>query len=193
MVQGSVKKSKQCRKVKKLQAFSTRLKSKKLLHVLSNKNDHKIWVNVKIISNELLQAMIDLRATDNYISHEAVHQLELISQQQWVPAQVYMVNTSSMIVWNYVHMKVIVEDVSQKLTFDILNIKYDTILEMFWLHNRNSKIDWINKKLCVIEHTYEISEQSKMCLSEHKLWDYEILFLEKEQSRWMLLYFMSKD
>jgi len=42
-----------------------------------------------------------------------------------------MMNTSSMIVQNYVHMKVIIEDVSQKLTFNILNIKYDTILEMF--------------------------------------------------------------
>jgi len=41
-----------------------------------------------------------------------------------------MTNTSSMIVQNYVHIEMIIEDVSQKLTFDILNIKYDTILEM---------------------------------------------------------------
>jgi len=41
-----------------------------------------------------------------------------------------MTNTSSMIVKNYVHMKTIIENVSQKLTFNILNIKYDTILEM---------------------------------------------------------------
>jgi hypothetical protein len=35
---------------------------------------------MKIILNELLQAMIDSEATDNYISHEA-NQLELILQQ----------------------------------------------------------------------------------------------------------------
>jgi len=75
--------------------------------------------------------MIDLKAMNNYILHEAVQQLELISQQQQNSAQVYMTNASSMIVQNYVHMKMIIEDVSQKLTFDILNIKYDTILEMF--------------------------------------------------------------
>jgi len=43
----------------------------------------------------------------------------------------YITNINSMIVRNYVHMKVIIENVSQKLLFDILNIKYDTILEMF--------------------------------------------------------------
>jgi hypothetical protein len=80
-----------------------------------------------------------------------------------------------------------------KLTFNILNIKYDTILEMFWLHNRNSKIDWVNKKLYVIKHTYKISEQSKMDLSEHKLWNHEILFLKREQSKWMSLYSMSEN
>jgi len=104
-----------------------------------------------------------------------------------------MMNTNSMIVWNYVHMKMIVEDVSQKLTFNILNIKYDVILEMLWLCNRNSKIDWVNKKLCTTKHTYEISEQSEMCLSEHKLWNHKISLLEKEQSKWMSLYSMSED
>jgi len=94
---------------------------------------------------------------------------------------------------NYVYMKMIVENVLQKLTFNILNIKYDTILEMFWLHNRNFKINWVNKKLCIIKHTYKISEQSEMCLSEYKLWDYKILLLEKEQFKWMLLYFMNEN
>jgi len=41
-----------------------------------------------------------------------------------------MMNINSMIVQNYVHIKMIIEDVLQKLTFNILNIKYDTILEM---------------------------------------------------------------
>jgi len=148
---------------------------------------------VKILSNSLLQAMIDSEATNNYILHEAVQWLELILQWWWNSAQIYMMNTSSMIVQNYVHMKVIVKNVSQKLTFDILNIKYDTILKMLWLHNRNSKINWVNKKLCTTKYTYKISEQSEMCLSEHKLWDHEILLLEKEQFKWMSLYSMSED
>jgi len=36
-----------------------------------------------------------------------------------------------MIVQNYVHVKIIIRDVLQKLLFNILNIKYDIILEMF--------------------------------------------------------------
>jgi len=137
--------------------------------------------------------MINLKATDNYISSETVQWFELILQWWWNSAQVYIMNTNSMIIWNYVHMKMIVRNVLQKLTFNILNIKYDTILEMLWLHNRNSKINWINKKLCTIKHTYKISEQLKMYLSEHKLWNHKILLLEKEQSKWMLLYFMSEN
>jgi len=92
-----------------------------------------------------------------------------------------------------VHIKMIIKNVSQKLSFNILNIKYDTILEMFWLHNKNSKINWVNKKLYAIKCTYEISKQSKMCLSEHKSWNYKILFLKKKQFKWMLLYLMSEN
>jgi len=86
-----------------------------------------------------------------------------------------------------------IEDVSQKLTFNILNIKYDTILEMLWLCDRNSKINWVNKELCATKHTYEISKQSEMCLSEYKLWNYKISFLKKKQFKWMSLYLMSKN
>jgi len=84
-----------------------------------------------------------------------------------------------MIVQNYVHMKIIVKDVSQKVLFNILKIKYDVILKMFWLYNRNSKINWVNKKVYTIKYTNEISEQLEMCLSEYKLWNYKILFLKK--------------
>jgi len=98
-----------------------------------------------------------------------------------------------MIIWNYVHIKAIIEDVSQKLSLNILDIKYDIILEIFWLHDRNSKINWINKKLYTIKHTYKISEQSKMCLSEHKSWNHKILFLKKKQFKWMSLYSMSEN
>jgi len=148
---------------------------------------------MKILSNNLLQAMINSEAMNNYILHKVVQQLELTSQWQQNSAQVYMMNINSMIVQNYVHIKMIIEDVLQKLTFNILNIKYDTILEMLWLHNRNSKINWVNKKLCTTEHTYEISEQLKMYLLKHKLWNHEISLLEREQSKWMLLYLMSED
>jgi len=98
-----------------------------------------------------------------------------------------------MIVWNYMHIEVIVENVSQKLLFNILNIKYDTILEMFWLHNRNFKINWVNKKLYDIKCTYEISEQSEMCLLKYKLWNHKISLLKKEQFKWMSLYLMSEN
>jgi len=98
-----------------------------------------------------------------------------------------------MIVRNYVHMKVIIENVSQKLLFDILNIKYDTILEMFWLYNRNSKINWVNKKLCVMKCTYKILKQSKMYLLKYKLWNHKISLLKKKQSKWMSIYFMSEN
>jgi len=148
---------------------------------------------VRTILNKLLQTMIDSEATNNYISHKAVQWLELILQWWRNSACVYMINTNNMIVWNYVHVKMIIEDVLQKLLLNILNIKYDTILKMFWLHNKNSKINWVNKKLCTMKHAYEISEQSEMCLSEYKLWNHKISLLKKKQSKWMLLYSMSEN
>jgi len=170
-----------------------KLKSQKLLHVLNNKNDYKIWIDVRIILNELLQVMINSKAINNYILYEAVQQLKLILQWWRNSTHMYMTNANNMIVWDYVHIKVIVEDVSQKLSFNILNIKYNAILEMLWLCNRNSKINWINKKLYTIKHTYEISEQSEMCLSEYKLWNHKISLLKRKQSKWMSLYLMSEN
>ncbi len=67
MISESQEKSKQCSTVKKLQAFSKRLKNKKLLISQKNSKNHKIWVDVQIEQNRLLQAIIDLEATDNYI------------------------------------------------------------------------------------------------------------------------------
>jgi len=148
---------------------------------------------MKIILNELLQAMINLKAINNYISHEAVQQLELILQWWRNSVCVYIINANSMIVWNYVYMKMTVENVLQKLSFDILNIKYDTILEMFWLCDRNSKINWVNKKLYTIKCAYKISEQSEMYLSEHKSCNHKILLLKEKQFKWMSLYSMSEN
>jgi len=180
-----MKKNEWNRKDKKLQAFLKRLESQKLLYVLNKNNDHKIWIDVRIILNELLQTMINSETTDNYILHKAVQWLELILQWWRNSVWVYIMNTNNMIVQNYVHIKMIIKNDSQKFLFDTLNIKYDTILEIFWLCNKNSKINWINKKLCVIKCTYEISKQSKMYLLEHKSWNYKILLLKKEQSKWM--------
>jgi len=137
--------------------------------------------------------MINSETTNNYILHKSIQWFKLVLQQQQNSVWVYMMNINSMIVQNYVYIKIIIEDVLQKLTFNILNIKYNTILEMLWLHNRNSKINWINKRLYIIKYTYKISEQSEMCLSEYKLWNHKISFLKKEQFKWISLYSISKN
>jgi len=80
------------------------------------------------------------------------------------------------------------------LRLDVLkSVKYDAILEMLWLHKKNLQINWINKEFYATENTYDVFKQLKKSLSEHKSWDYEILLLERRESKWMLLYFMSKN
>ncbi len=83
--------------------------------------------------------------------------------------QVYMVNKESEWITDQVHIKAIILEDSQKLMFDVLNlIKYDVILEMPWLRKKNLRIDWISKELYTTVDVYEIPEQLKMSLSEHK-------------------------
>ncbi len=138
--------------------------------------------------------MIDLRATDNFISQKAIKQLELTLW--WVSklTQVYMINREYKWIYKEVYIKVIIKNDSQKLRLDVLKlVKYDAILEMPWLHKKNSQINWINKELYATENAYDVSEQLKKSLSEHKPWDYEILLLEKRESKWMLLYLMSEN
>jgi 6-pyruvoyl-tetrahydropterin synthase len=103
-----------------------------------------------------------------------------------------MINKISVIVRNYVHIKVIIENISQKLMFNVLNIKYNTILKMFWLCNRNSKLIKLIRTIYDKIHI-KILKQSKMYLSEHRTWYHEILLLKKEQFKWMLLYLMSEN
>ncbi len=159
-----------------------------------NDNDHKIWVDVQVEWNRLLQAMIDSEATDNYISQQAIRMLELTLQWVLKSMQIYMVNEESEWITDQVHIKVIILEDSQELMFDVLNsIKYDVILEMFWLRKKNSRIDWISKELYITIDVYKISEQSEMSLSEHKSWDHKILLLNDKQSKWMPLYSMSED
>ncbi len=64
---------------------------------------------------------------------------------------------------------------------------------MLWLHKKNSWINWINKELYATENAYNVFKQLKKSLSEHKSWDYEISLLKRRESKWMLLYFMSKN
>jgi hypothetical protein len=64
----------------KLQASSKRLENKKLLMSQKNDKDHKIWVDVQVEQDRLLQAMIDSEAINNYISQQAIGMLELMPQ-----------------------------------------------------------------------------------------------------------------
>ncbi len=159
-----------------------------------NNKNHKIWVDVQVEQNKLLQAMIDSEAINNYILQQVIEMLKLTLQWALKPMQIYMVNEEFKWIMNQVHVEVMILEDSQKLMFDVLNsIKYDIILKMLWLHKKNSRINWISKELYTTVDVYEILKQSEMSLSEHKLWDHEILLLNDKQSKWMSLYSMSKD
>jgi len=159
-----------------------------------NGKDHKIWVDVQVGRDRILQAMIDSEATDNYVSQQVIRVLELMLQWVLKPMQVYMVNGESEWITDQVHIEAIILEDPQELTFDVLNlIKYDAILGMPWLRKKNSRIDWISKELYATVDVYEILKQPEMSLSEHKSWDHEILLLNDKQPKWMPLYPMSKD
>jgi len=159
-----------------------------------NSNDHKIWVNIQVERDRLLQAMIDSETTNNYILQQAIRMLGLTLQWAPKPMQIYMVNEESEWITDQVHIEVMILEDSQELMFDVLNlIKYDIILGMFWLRKKNSRIDWISKELYVMIDAYKILKQPEMSLSEHKSWDHEILLLNDKQPKWMSLYSMSKD
>ncbi len=105
-----------------------------------------------------------------------------------------MINREYKWIYKEVHIKVIIKNDSQKLRLDVFkSVKYDTILEMFWLHKKNSQINWINKELYATENAYDVSKQLKKNLLEHKSWDHEILLLKKRELKWMLLYLISEN
>ncbi len=163
---------------------------------MSQKNgkDHKIWVDVQVEWDRLLQAMVDSEAINNYILQQAIRMLELTPQWAPKPMQVYMINEEFKWITDQVHIKVIILEDSQELTFDVLNsIKYDIILKMPWLRKKNSRINWISKELYIMIDVYEIFKQSEMSLSKHKSWDHKISLLNDKQPKWMSLYSMSKD
>jgi hypothetical protein len=105
MISEPLKKSKQRSTVKKLQAFSKRLENKKLLMSQKNNKDHKIWVDVQVEQNRLLQAMVDSEAINNYILQQAIRMLELTLQWALKPMQIYMVNEESEWITDQVHIK----------------------------------------------------------------------------------------
>ncbi len=159
-----------------------------------NNKNHKIWVDVQVERNKILQAMIDSEATDNYILQQAIRMLELTLQWTLKPMQIYMINEESEWITDQVHIEATILKDSQKLMFDVLNsIKYDVILKMPWLCKKNSRINWISKELYITVDVYEILKQSKMSLSEHKSWDHKISLLNDKQPKWMLLYSMSEN
>ncbi len=163
---------------------------------MSQKNgkNHKIWIDVQVERNRILQAMVDSGATNNYILQQVIKVLKLTLQQALKPMQVYMVNRESEWITDQVHIEAIILKDPQELTFDVLNlIKYDTILEMPWLHKKNPRIDWISKELYATVDAYKIPEQPEMSLSEHKSWDHKIPLLNDKQPKWMPLYSMSED
>jgi len=80
MVSEPQEKSKQRSTVKKLQALSKRLENKKLLMSQKNNKDHKVWVDVQVEQDRLLQAMVDSEAINNYILQQAIRMLELTLQ-----------------------------------------------------------------------------------------------------------------
>jgi len=105
-----------------------------------------------------------------------------------------MINREFKWITDQVHIKAIILEDSQELTFDVLNsIKYDAILEMLWLREKNSRINWISKELYTTVDVYEILKQPEMSLSKHKSWDHKILLLNDKQPKWMSLYSMSED
>ncbi len=159
-----------------------------------NSKDHKIWVDIQVERNELLQVMVDSEAINNYILQQAIRMLKLMLQWTSKPMQMYMVNREFKWITDQVHIEATILEDSQELMFDVLNlIKYDIILEMLWLRKKNSRIDWISKELYIMIDVYEIFKQPEMSLSEHKSWDHEILLLNDKQSKWMPLYSMSEN
>jgi len=60
-----------------------------------NNKDHKIWVDIQVKQNRILQAMIDSEAINNYILQQAIRVLKLTLQQTSKPMQVYMINEES--------------------------------------------------------------------------------------------------
>jgi hypothetical protein len=78
----------------KLQALKE-TREQEAFNVSEEQQDHKIWVDIQVEQNRLLQAMVDSEAINNYILQQAIRMLELTLQWALKPMQVYMVNGES--------------------------------------------------------------------------------------------------
>jgi hypothetical protein len=129
---------------------SKRLENKKLLMSQKNNKDHKIWVDVQVEQNRLLQAMVDSEAINNYILQQAIRMLELTLQWALKPMQIYMVN-GEFWVNNRPgsHEAIILEDSqSWRLMFQFNQVWRHT--RMPWL--RKELKNWLNQQR-IIHHS----------------------------------------
>jgi hypothetical protein len=148
MISEPQEKSKQHSTVKKLQAFSKRLKNKKLLMSQKNNKNHKIWVDVQVEQIDFFNDRLRSNWQLYFATSNRNARTNTVTRSK--PMQIYIINREFKWITDQVHIEVIILEDSQKLMFDVLNsIKYDVILKMLWLHKKNSRIDWISKELYI--------------------------------------------
>jgi hypothetical protein len=188
MISEPLKKSKQHSTVKKLQAFSKRLENKKLLMSQKNSKDHKIWVDIQVEQNRLLQAMVDSEAINNYILQQAIRMLELTLQWAWSLCRYIWSMKNQVNNRPGSHQS---HNTRRFTRVDVWCSQFNQVDAL--ITQKNSRIDWISKELYIMIDVYEILKQSEMSLSEHKSWDHEIPLLNDKQPKWMPLYSMSED
>ena len=97
-----------------------------------------------------------------------------------------------------IDMKVIVntkvQEEAQILELNVLrHFKYCVVLELFWLWEKNSWIDWKRLEICSADANYVVKSKSTDSLSKHETWDHNIPLLLGENPVWKPLYLMSKD
>ena len=82
--------------------------------------------------------IIDLRVINNFILQYAIEQLKLTLQWVFKLIQVFMINREYKWIYKEVYIEAIIKNDLQKLKLDVFkSVKYDTILEILWLHKKN--------------------------------------------------------
>jgi hypothetical protein len=99
-----------------------------------NDNDHKIWVDVQVEWNRLLQAMVDSEAINNYILQQAIRMLELTLQWALKSIQIYMTNEEIKWITDQVHIEVMILEDSQRV--DVWCSQFDQV----WCHTKDALI-----------------------------------------------------
>ena len=168
--------------VKKQSASSTKLKKKKLLISQENKAVKRLWADIKV-KKKSFRALIDSEASRNFLHYYVINSLKIQTQSQksFKIIQTDETHSQQELICIKIEVNVIIHEKRQTMIFNILEkYKYTMILKLSWLQKANFQIDWINHKLCFIDKTYEIIDQSKMCLPKHELWNHEITLLLKK-------------